>query len=148
MNAPVFSPKHIQRTDEQTAIQTASAKFIIIEANAGAAKTTTLALRIAESLDHGTPPEKILALTYTEPACEAMRAALRKIGVRHELARRVRIGTFEAFARAVLRRLEGSVPPATRPSSRMPCAPCTPWRATPKNAGRRNSSSRGPATHW
>lgn len=111
MNASVFSPKHIQRTDEQTAIQTANAKFIIIEANAGAAKTTTLALRIAESLDHGTPPEKILALTYTDPACEAMRAALKKIGVRHELARRVRVGTFEAFARAVLRRLEGSIPP-------------------------------------
>jgi DNA helicase-2/ATP-dependent DNA helicase PcrA len=112
LTLPRFTPRHIERTDEQAAIQGTTAKFIIVEANAGAAKTTTLALRIAESLDFGTPPEKILALTYTEPACDALRAALKKIGVRFELARRVRIGTFESFAIAVLKRLEGGIVPS------------------------------------
>jgi len=44
-----FQPKGIVPTDEQLAIQLARRKHVIIEANAGAAKTTTLALRLAQA---------------------------------------------------------------------------------------------------
>ena len=110
MTGPRFTPDTLRPTPEQLAIQTATDKCIVVEANAGAAKTTTLALRMAESAAWGVPPEKILALTYTEPACDALRAALKKLGVPYDTTRRLRIGTFEQFATAVLRRIEGSTP--------------------------------------
>ena len=110
MTGPRFTPDTLRPTPEQLAIQTATDKYIVVEANAGAAKTTTLALRMAESAAWGVPPEKIIALTYTEPACDALRAALKKLGVPYDTARRFRIGTFEQFATAVLRRVEGGAP--------------------------------------
>ena len=54
-------------------------RTLIIEANAGAAKTTTLALRMAQAWTTGMPPERCLALTYTDTACQALQAALRKL---------------------------------------------------------------------
>lgn len=110
VTGPRFTPDTLRPTAEQVAIQTATDKYIVVEANAGAAKTTTLALRMAESAQWGIPPEKIIALTYTEPACDALRAALKKLGVPHDTARRFRIGTFEQFATSVLKRIEGGAP--------------------------------------
>ena len=52
-NTPQFAPKRITPTAEQIAIQTAQKKVVLIDANAGAAKTTTLALRLAEALQIG-----------------------------------------------------------------------------------------------
>src|SRR5207344_3637263 len=79
--------------------------------NAGAAKTTTLALRLAESLQRGIPADRMLALTYTEPACDALRAALKKIGLPFDLIRRLKISSFESFAAGFLRRWEGAAVP-------------------------------------
>ena len=52
-NAPAFAAKGITPTAEQLAVQTASAPTLLIEANAGAAKTTTLALRMADGAAKG-----------------------------------------------------------------------------------------------
>lgn len=104
----LFTARGISPTDEQLAIQTAAEPTIVIEANAGAAKTTTLALRMAQAWQQGVAPAQIHALTYTDPACDAMRAALKLLGVPFEVARRFRISTFEAFAAAVLLKLEGA----------------------------------------
>jgi DNA helicase-2/ATP-dependent DNA helicase PcrA len=106
-----FTPKRIRPTDEQVAIQTATQRTVLIEANAGAAKTTTLALRMAESWHRGVAPEKMLALTYTEPACDALRAALAWVGLPAPVIRRFRISTVDAFAAAVLFQLEGAAVP-------------------------------------
>lgn len=106
-----FAPKALQPTDEQLAIQTAADRTIVVEANAGAAKTTTLALRMAESWRRGTQPEQVLALTYTQPACEALGGALARIGVPHEVVRRFRIQTFEAFCEQVLQEIAGGPVP-------------------------------------
>jgi DNA helicase II / ATP-dependent DNA helicase PcrA len=106
-----FVPKALQPTDEQFAIQTAPDRTIVVEANAGAAKTTTLALRMAESWRRGTQPEQVLALTYTPPACEALGGALARIGVPHEVVRRFRIQTFEAFCEEVLQEIGGGPVP-------------------------------------
>ena len=80
-----YQPKHITPTDEQVAVQMSAERTLIIEANAGAAKTTTLALRMAQAWTTGMPPERCLALTYTDTACQALQAALRKIGLPADL---------------------------------------------------------------
>jgi DNA helicase-2/ATP-dependent DNA helicase PcrA len=105
----IFQPAKIQPTGEQLAVQTTQLRTLLIQANAGAAKTTTLALRAAQALHCGLAPEGILALTYTQPACEAMEEALRKIGVAPSLLRRLSrhsITTFDAFAERTLLSVE------------------------------------------
>ncbi|MDP9045327.1 MAG: AAA family ATPase, partial [Pseudomonadota bacterium] len=108
MSAPEhgFRATGIEPTDEQLAIQTAPARTIVVQANAGAAKTTTLALRIGQALATGTAAEQILALTYTPAACQALRAALRKVGVAPALARRLAIRPFDDFSAEVLLGIE------------------------------------------
>ena len=98
----LFSAKAITPTPEQLAIQTASARSLLIEANAGAAKTTTLALRMAESWQRGTAPDAFLALVHTDTACLALRAALTKIGVPAPVRQRMRVATFEQFCTQLL----------------------------------------------
>ena len=63
--SPRFTPRGLVPTREQAAIQLSRNKVVLVDANAGAAKTTTLALRIGEALARKLPPEQILALTFT-----------------------------------------------------------------------------------
>ncbi|WP_295990818.1 ATP-dependent helicase [Rugamonas sp.] len=105
-NAPQFTPKRIAPTAEQTAIQTAQQRVILIDANAGAAKTTTLALRIAESMHRGRAPEKILGLVFTAAAKQALKLRLKEIGVAAPLIARMTIATFDDYARTILAGLE------------------------------------------
>ena len=106
-----FTPKVIVPTEEQLAIQISPARVAIVEANAGASKTTVLALRMAEAWTRHTRPEQILALTYTDAACAALKGALKKIGVPDPLLKQFRIQTFESFCTAILQELEGHVVP-------------------------------------
>jgi DNA helicase II / ATP-dependent DNA helicase PcrA len=106
----MFEAQKITPTVEQKAIQTSDAQVILVHANAGAAKTTSLALRIAEGLQRGINPSSILALTYTEPACDALRTALLHIGVAPDIVKRVWISSFERFAAYCLKSKEGSTP--------------------------------------
>ena len=53
MSDAVFSPTGLSPTPEQLAIQLDRRRHVIVEANAGAAKTTTLALRLAQALVRG-----------------------------------------------------------------------------------------------
>ncbi len=99
---PLFSTRAFAPTPEQRAVQTAAARTLVIEANAGAAKTTTLALRMAESWQRGTAPDAFLALMHTDTACQALRDALHKIGVPAPVRQRMRIATFEQFCTALL----------------------------------------------
>ena len=108
--AAQFTAKTIRPTPEQTAIQTSDADTLLVMANAGAAKTTSLALRMAEGLARGLAPKSMLALTYTEPACDALRQALIKIGVPAAEVKGLWISTFERFARYVLKAKEGVEP--------------------------------------
>nr|WP_269838811.1 UvrD-helicase domain-containing protein [Paucibacter sp. M5-1]MCZ7880978.1 UvrD-helicase domain-containing protein [Paucibacter sp. M5-1] len=94
-------------TEEQLRIQTSAQPTLLIEAAAGAAKTSTLALRIAESLALGTDPRAMLALTFTPTAVLALRQTLRLIGVAPEPLAALRIESCDAYATAVLKRLEG-----------------------------------------
>lgn len=97
-----FVPFGIIRTSEQIAIQTHTSKILLIEANAGAAKTTTLALRIGEAIARGIAPEAILALVFTDAARDVMRQRLIELGVPNPTVKKVAISTFEEFARTHL----------------------------------------------
>ena len=108
INSPRFIPHGLVPTREQARIQLAQDKVVLIEANAGAAKTTTLALRIGEALARKLAPESILALTFTPKACEVMRIRLRDVGIAEALAARVAIMTFDEYAGRVLAQGEGS----------------------------------------
>jgi DNA helicase-2/ATP-dependent DNA helicase PcrA len=102
-----FIARGLIPTQEQTRIQLARDKVVLIDANAGAAKTTTLALRIGEALARKLAPELILALTFTPQARDVMRARLVEVGIPEASAARIGIMTFEDFAAKVLAHSEG-----------------------------------------
>ena len=107
MSDAVFSPTGLSPTPEQLAIQLDRRRHVIVEANAGAAKTTTLALRLAQALVRGAEVDRILVLTYTEAAVTAVKQALQRIGVAAAVRNRLQILTFDAFCAARLLALEG-----------------------------------------
>jgi DNA helicase II / ATP-dependent DNA helicase PcrA len=105
---PRFIPKKIQPTNEQKTFQTAQKRFILADANAGAAKTTTLALRIAESIYRGRSPESVLALVFTDAAKQALIAHLKAIGLAKAVVSRLAIETFDDLAKVILQKIEGT----------------------------------------
>lgn len=105
-----FSPIGFVPTDEQRKIQASQSRTSLIIANAGAAKTTTLALRIGEALSRGMAPEEILGLTFTNEAKEVLQARVMEIGVSYKTARRIQIQTIEEFSQRVLSRVEDIEP--------------------------------------
>lgn len=106
VDMPRFVPSGIVPSDEQQAVQLSRHRITLVEANAGAAKTTTLALRIGEAIARGTPPEQILALVFTPEAADVMQARLRDVGLPYVTVRRIQVRTVEQFAASVLERLE------------------------------------------
>ncbi len=102
-----FLTTAIAPTAEQLEIQHCADRSLLIEAAAGSAKTTTLALRICQALALGADPRGMLALTFTDTACTALRKALAFIsGGREPGLRQLRIETFDGYAAGVLRRIE------------------------------------------
>ena len=113
-SAPLFKPKSITPSPQQIELQTSKNKSIIVDANAGAAKTTSLALKVAEMLElqrqktGGYSPKKILTLTYTDVAKWAFKRALEKIGVSSSVIKELWISTFDEFSIYMLNEIEGS----------------------------------------
>lgn len=106
-----FIPQGFIPTQEQKSIQLSQHRVTLIEANAGAAKTTTLALRIGEALARSMPPEHILALVFTPEARGVMRSRLVEIGIPASVAAKIAVHTFDDFAFETLKAIEGiSVP--------------------------------------
>ena len=100
-----FSP-----TPQQQDILRCEDPRVIVEANAGAAKTTTAALRVREQLARGTRPGRIALLTYTRPGCQAASQALLRVGVPSAVVKQLLIYTFDDFCAVRLQALEGPVP--------------------------------------
>jgi DNA helicase II / ATP-dependent DNA helicase PcrA len=114
-----YTPKDLHPTAEQRAIQMAAHPRVVVQANAGAAKTTTLALRVAQLWSQGGQPSDVLALTYTEPAVAALKAALKRVGVAREWRDKLRIHTFDDFARRQLAAAEGLAVPLYAQAERL-----------------------------
>lgn len=107
MTDAVFKPKGLTPTAEQLAIQLERHRHVVVEANAGAAKTTTLALRLAQALARGASLDHIQVLTYTEAAVTSLRLALDRIGIAAAVRNKLRIQTFDQFCADRLASIEG-----------------------------------------
>lgn len=93
-------------TAELNAEQAAAASFgtgpLLIVAGAGTGKTRTLTYRVADLLQRGVPPARILLLTFTRRAAQEMLARVeRLVGSQ---SRQVHGGTFHATGHRLLRR--------------------------------------------
>ena len=104
---PLFEPQGLRPTPQQRAIQTTRAPRVIVQANAGAAKTTSLVLRLGQALADGVPPARIQVLTYTDAAVQAFQAAMARMGLDTAMRRAVRVQTFDQFCTQRLASVEG-----------------------------------------
>ncbi len=99
-------------TPDQRAAATAPPGPVLCLAPAGSGKTTTLVARIAWLVATGSPPEGIAAIAFNKRAADELAeradAALAPLGVR---AGTVRVRTFHAFGREILRAAGQSVEP-------------------------------------
>src|ERR1700691_5423611 len=100
-----------QLNEAQRAAVSHDGRALRVLAGAGTGKTTTLSARVAWLLANGTPPERILLLTFTRRAARqmfdrtgAMLATQRRDGRSDPTINRVMGGTFHAVAHRTLRR--------------------------------------------
>lgn len=107
---PQFIPAGLVPTAEQRDIQLARQRVCLVHANAGAAKTTTLALRVGEALARGLPAQAILALTFTAEARQVMRARLQEAGLPASTVAQLTVLTVDELAQRVLAHLEDETP--------------------------------------
>ena len=89
--------------DEQRTVVAHDGGPLLVVAGAGTGKTRTLVSRLARLLDEGTPPERILLVTFSRRAAAEL---VRRAGHLADpaTARRVHAGTFHSVAVQVLRR--------------------------------------------
>ncbi|WP_087690545.1 UvrD-helicase domain-containing protein [Pandoraea sp. PE-S2R-1] len=112
--APRFVPNGPAPTAEQVAIQLAKERVCLVQANAGAGKTSVLVARIGEAVARGTSPGNILALTFTDTAASVLNRRLAQAGIHVRAAEQVHVFTFDKFSRHVLSRLPGDDSRATQ----------------------------------
>ena len=89
---------------QQLKVLASRARFNIIFGNAGAAKTTTLAMKAMDALKRGTRPNEILCLTYSDAAVLAFQQRLRWLGLSRD---EVPVTTFARLCHRQLLSLEG-----------------------------------------
>ena len=92
---------------QKEAVETLEGPLLIL-AGAGSGKTKTLTHRIANLIDHGVQPQRILAVTFTNKAAKEMRERLWKLLNDNEIQEPPRsfmpyMGTFHGIAVRILR---------------------------------------------
>jgi DNA helicase-2/ATP-dependent DNA helicase PcrA len=87
--------------EQRAAVEHADGPLLVV-AGAGSGKTWTLACRVARLVDRGTPPERILLLTFTRRAAREMLSRAERLTGERGLGR-VWGGTFHATANRLLR---------------------------------------------
>ena len=80
------APPPIVPTAEQIAICQSTHPRLLVEDNAGTAKTTTAALKIAHLVAHGVNPSRVVALSFSRPGVQAFHDAFRRIGMDADFA--------------------------------------------------------------
>src|SRR6185369_12196982 len=112
MDHPAVLERLNKLTPDQRAAATAAPGPVLCVAPAGSGKTTTLVARIAWLIDRGAHPATICAITFNKRAAEELgeraEAALAPLGVEPRL---VRVRTFHALGREILRDAGRSVEP-------------------------------------
>ena len=109
---PAVAARLARLTADQRAAATAPPGPVLCVAPAGSGKTTTLVARIAWLIDGGVAPETIAAITFNKRAAEELGerldAALAPLGI---APRSVRVRTFHALGREILRDAGAAVEP-------------------------------------
>lgn len=77
---------------------------LLVAAGAGSGKTRTLVERLVFLLEKGVPPEKIIAITFTNKAADEMKKRVRESGVLASKKTAPFVGTFHSFAARILRK--------------------------------------------
>ncbi len=97
-------------SEQQDAVQTLTGPMLVL-AGAGSGKTRVVTFRIANLIRHGTPPDRILAVTFTNKAAKEMRERITKmIGPKRRMRKGETapptpvIGTFHSNCVKILRR--------------------------------------------
>lgn len=101
-HSPSTAPDATGLNEQQRAAVEHGAGPLLVVAGAGTGKTMTLAHRVARLIERGTPPERILLLTFSRRAAAEMlsrAASLTRVGG----TRRVWGGTFHAVGAHLLR---------------------------------------------
>jgi DNA helicase II / ATP-dependent DNA helicase PcrA len=94
--------------NQRKAVETIEGPVMVV-AGPGTGKTQILTLRIAQILAHtDTPPEAVLALTFTEAAAAHMRRRL--VSIVGAVGYRVRISTFHGFCKSLIEQYPESFP--------------------------------------
>ena len=75
---------------------------LLVLAGAGTGKTRVITYRVANMIENGVPPERVLGLTFTNKAAREMRERLAAL-VSRESAEKVFLGTFHSFGARFLR---------------------------------------------
>ncbi|HUY33718.1 MAG TPA: UvrD-helicase domain-containing protein [Pirellulales bacterium] len=89
---------------QREAVNTLAGPLLVL-AGAGTGKTRVVTFRIAELIKHRAPPERILAVTFTNKAAGEMQArAAELLGQRRKGAPRPEISTFHSLCVRILRR--------------------------------------------
>lgn len=89
---------------QRQAVQTLSGPLLVL-AGAGSGKTRVLTSRIANLIAHGTAPENILAVTFTNKAAKEMGTRVEKLLTQNPDSRaQPSIGTFHSIGVRILRR--------------------------------------------
>ena len=102
MDSQVFEHRYKSLNAEQKKAVDAIDGPVMVIAGPGTGKTTILTLRIANILKQtDTPPDAILALTFTESGVRAMRKKL--VEIIGPTAYRVKIHTFHSFANDIIK---------------------------------------------
>jgi DNA helicase-2/ATP-dependent DNA helicase PcrA len=91
---------------QEQAVQTLAGPMLVL-AGAGSGKTRVVTFRIANLIKHRTPPDRILAVTFTNKAAAEMQERLK--GLLGKMKQKPQISTFHAHCVRVLRRHARSI---------------------------------------
>jgi DNA helicase II / ATP-dependent DNA helicase PcrA len=103
----MFEPARDLNPEQRTAVEHEGGPLLVV-AGAGSGKTWTLACRVARLVERGTPPQRILLLTFTRRAAREMLSRAERLTGERALGR-VWGGTFHAAGNRLLRLQGGAL---------------------------------------